>query len=159
MEKGNSKKVEHPNEIKSRVGKLEEEEVKKDKEINQVGTTQSGVNSGGIQAMASTYYTRLSYALYVPKDNEMDHGKKKGIKDVTKDNEENLKWSCYTKSDNTDVFTCIKEQRVKQIWKLLSILTMLKMRLSKVSGKQIIQHTVELILEGYKQWHPPIIQG
>ena len=45
----------------------------------------------------------------------------------------------------------IKELRVKQIWKLSSILTMLKMRLSKVSGKQIIQHTGELILEGYIQ--------
>ena len=70
-----------------------------------VGTTQSGVNSGGIQAMASTYYTRLSYALYVLKENEIDHGKKNGIEDVTKDDEENLKWSCYTESDNTDVFT------------------------------------------------------
>ena len=72
--------VEHPNEMKSRVGKLEEEEVKKDKEINQVGTTHSGVNSGGIQAMASTYYTRLSYTLEVLKENEIDHGQE----DVTK---------------------------------------------------------------------------
>ena len=59
MEKGNPKTVEHPNEMERKVGKLEEEEVKKDKEIDQVDTTHSGVNSGGKQATASTYYTRL----------------------------------------------------------------------------------------------------
>ena len=48
--------------------------------------------------MEYTYNTRLSYALY-------DQWKKNGIKEVTKDDEENLKWSCYTESDNTDVFT------------------------------------------------------
>ena len=98
-------------------------------------------------------------------------------------NEDNLTWSCYTASATNEVFTnkhaktdpIIKTKRYKfkrANWikshkraegetdlETFFILTMLKMRLSKVSGKQIIQHTEELILEGYKQRHPPIIAG
>ena len=80
--------------MKSRVGKLEEEYVKNDKELNLVVTTHGGVNSGGIQVMASTYFeTRLSYAFNVPKENDIDHVQTKielkhteanGIEDETK---------------------------------------------------------------------------